>query len=149
MQNVSFALAGLALAGLLGLTAGCSSTAPKAAPVAPPTAPPAAPVASAAPEAPADELKNTIRWATASEINNFGYDVYRGDTEEGPFVRLTPSPILGAGTTDETQRYEFVDKNIEPGRDYFYYVESISIDGERERFTPVSKVPAKGARKSG
>lgn len=148
MQNVSFSLAGLALAGLLGLTAGCSSTAPKA-PPAVPAAPAAAPVTPAEPAPPADELKNTIRWATASEINNFGYDVYRGDTEEGPFVRLTPSPILGAGTTDETQRYEFVDKNIEPGRDYFYYVESISIDGERERFTPVSKVPAKGARKSG
>lgn len=146
MQNVSLALAGLAL---LGLTAGCSSTAPKPAPVAPPAAPAAAPVATAAPEAPADELKNTIRWSTASEINNFGYDVYRGDTAEGPFVRLTPSPILGAGTTDEPQRYEFEDKTIEPGKVYYYYVESISIHGEREKFTPVGKVSAKGVRKSG
>ena len=24
-------------------------------------------------------LQNTIRWATASESNNFGFDVYRGD----------------------------------------------------------------------
>jgi hypothetical protein len=122
---------------------GCSTAPPpKAAPAAAPTPAPAAEPAAA----PVPELKNTIRWATASEVNNFGYDVYRGDSENGPFSRVTPSPILGAGTSDETQRYEFVDRDIQPGRDYFYYVESISIHGEREKFTPVRKVPAKKAQ---
>lgn len=131
---------------LAACLAGCGSAAPpKPAPaVAPAPAPPAEPA-----PAPAPELKNTIRWATASEVNNFGYDVYRGPSENGPFTRLTPSPILGAGTTDETQRYEFVDRDIDPTKDYYYYVESISIHGEREKFTPVRKVPAKGARQEG
>lgn len=146
MQNIALALAGLAF---LGLTAGCSSTAPPAPPAEPAAPAAAAPAASQEPAAPAEELHNKIRWATASEINNFGYDVYRGDTEEGPFERLTPSPILGAGTTDETQRYEYIDKTIEPGKDYYYFVESISIHGERERFTPVRKVPAKSPRNDG
>ena len=93
----------------------------------------------------ADKLTKTIRWATASEVDNFGYDVYRGESEEGPFTRLTAEPIAGAGTTDEPSYYTFVDDTLEPGTDYYYYVESISVHGERERFTPIQKVPAKGA----
>lgn len=82
-------------------------------------------------------LFNTITWSTASELDNFGFDVFRGLSESGPFVRLTPQPVPGAGTTDVTQSYEFVDDSIEPGVVYFYYVEAISLAGVRERFTPV------------
>ena len=89
------------------------------------------------------EIKNTIRWSTASEVENFGYDVYRGETEEGPFVRLTAKPIPGAGTSDEPHKYAYVDKDIDPTKDYWYYVESVSFSGVRERFTPVQKAKAK------
>lgn len=95
-------------------------------------------------EAGADGEKpsKTIKWATASEVDNFGYDVYRSENEDGPFDRLTEDPIEGAGTTDEPSYYQFVDDTIDPRKDYYYYVESISIHGERERFTPVQKVEA-------
>ena len=89
------------------------------------------------------EIKNTIRWSTASEVENFGYDVYRGEAEEGPFVRLTAKPIPGAGTSDEPHKYAYVDKDIDPTKDYWYYVESVSYSGVRERFTPVQKAKAK------
>ena len=88
-------------------------------------------------------VANTPKWTTASESDNFGYEVYRGDSEDGPFVKLTKSPILGAGTTDETHQYKFVDDTIDPCKDYWYYVESISTQGNREKFTPVFKAPAK------
>ncbi len=90
-------------------------------------------------------LANVISWTTASEVDNFGFDVYRADAEEGPFARLTEDIIRGAGTTDMPTEYRFVDDAIEPGREYFYYVESVSLDGERERFTPVIRAPAKPA----
>ncbi len=89
------------------------------------------------------EIKNTIRWSTASEVENFGYDVYRGEAEDGPFVRLTSKPIAGAGTSDEPHKYAYADKDIDPTKDYWYYVESISFSGVRERFTPVQKAKAK------
>jgi len=87
--------------------------------------------------------RNTVRWTTASEMDNFGFDVYRGKLEKGPFVRLTKRPILGAGTSDTPQRYSWVDDTIDPRRVYFYYVESISMSGERRRFTPIIRAPAK------
>ncbi len=87
--------------------------------------------------------KNTVKWATASEVDNFGYDVYRSQSEEGPFERLNPEVIEGAGTTDEPTRYRYVDDTIDPHTTYYYYVESISMSGVRERFTPIAKVPPK------
>ena len=114
---------------------------------APALAAPLLPAASAcgsqAQVAPELRVKNTAHWTTASEENNFGYDVYRGDSEKGPFVKLTKTPILGNGTTPETHNYAYADDSIDPCKDYWYYVESIATDGSREKFTPEFHVPAK------
>ena len=88
-------------------------------------------------------LRNRIRWKTASEVDNFGYDIYRGPAEAGPFTKITESPIPGHGTTDEPSDYEYFDADIAEGVEYWYYVESISITGERERFTPIFKAKVK------
>ncbi len=91
------------------------------------------------------KLKNTVRWTTASEVDNFGFDVYRAEKEEGPFKRLTKQPIPGSGTSDTPSSYKWVDDTIKPDQEYFYYVESISMSGTRERFTPVFRAPPKPA----
>lgn len=91
-----------------------------------------------------DVLANTLRWTTASEVDNFGFHVYRAEAEDGPFERLTENPIPGAGTTDLPQDYEFVDDTIAAGKPYWYYVESISMNGRHERFTPVFPAKPKG-----
>ncbi len=115
-----------------------------------------------APEAAAEEPKeetpasppsagtydNTIKWATASEVDNFGFDVYRGDSEDGPFERLNAEIIEGGGTTDEPRNYRFVDDTIDPYKTY-YYVEAISMNSVRERFTPVGKAGPKIKPKAG
>jgi hypothetical protein len=100
-----------------------------------------APVAATA--APAPVLENVIRWSTASEVENFGYDVFRGLAEEGPFERVNDSPIPGHGTTDVPQKYEYRDTSIAADTAYWYYVESISMQGEREKFTPVFRAKPK------
>lgn len=82
-------------------------------------------------------LHNTIRWGTASESNNYGFDVYRGDSADGPFTRLTERPIEGGMESDVPRQYQFVDDTIAQGVTYYYYVEAISLDNVRERFTPI------------
>ncbi|MCA1779401.1 MAG: hypothetical protein LC637_08480 [Xanthomonadaceae bacterium] len=89
------------------------------------------------------EPTNTVTWSTASESDNFGFDVYRAETPEGPFVRITPQPMLGAGTSDLKHDYRFTDREVTASKTYFYYVESISLSGERKRFTPVMQAPPK------
>jgi len=126
-------------------------------------APPAAPAPSSKPAEPAAAVKeipegacgeqtstpadqrvaNTARWSTASEQDSFGFDVFRGDSEKGDFKKLTKDPILGAGTSDETHKYEYRDDTIDPCKEYWYYVESISTKGVHEKFTPVFRAPPK------
>ena len=86
---------------------------------------------------------NAVKWTTASEVDNFGYDVYRSTSPDGPFERLNPEVIEGAGTSDEVHAYRYVDAAIDPYTTYYYYVESISMSGVRKRFTPVGEAPAK------
>lgn len=93
---------------------------------------------------PADQrVANTARWTTASEQDSFAFDVFRGDSEKGEFVKITQLPIQGAGTTDETHKYEYRDDTIDPCKDYYYYVESISTKGLHEKFTPTFHALAK------
>ena len=94
-------------------------------------------------EAEVEAPKNTLKWTTASEVDNFGFDIFRGMSEEGPFEKMTDDPLPGAGTTDEPQSYLWEDFEIEKGQDYFYYIESISMAGVREQFSPIIKAPAK------
>lgn len=97
----------------------------------------------AVPESRPAELANAVTWSTASESENFGFDVYRAQEQGGDYVRITNQPLAGGGTTDLPRGYRFVDDDIEPGQEYFYYVESISLSGERKRFTPVMRAPPK------
>lgn len=88
-------------------------------------------------------VANTARWSTASEQDNFGFDVFRGDTEKGEFKKLTKDPILGAGTSDETHKYEYRDDTIDPCKEYWYYVEGITTKGTHDKFTPTFRAPPK------
>lgn len=132
-----------------------STPAPAAAPVPATPAPTPPEAVVAAKDIPAGEcgdqakvapdlrLANTARWTTASEQDNFGFDVYRSDSEKGQFTKLTKDPIVGAGTSDETHKYEYRDDAIDPCREYWYYVEGISTGGVREKFTPTFRAPPK------
>lgn len=87
----------------------------------------------------------TIRWSTATEFENYGYHVYRGLSADGPFERLTTEPVPGAGTTDVPHSYSFEDVTVEPDVQYFYFVESISMNGDRKRLTPVQPATVRGS----
>jgi hypothetical protein len=90
-------------------------------------------------------IQNTVSWKTASELDNYGFDVYRSTSEDGPFETINDKPIAGAGTVDVPQRYEHLDRDIQPDTAYVYYVESISLTGERKKVTPLLRAPPKQA----
>ncbi len=73
-----------------------------------------------------------LTWATASEIDNAGFNVLRREGREGVFRVVTPALIAGAGTTGERSTYTFTDTTAKPGVLYFYQIEEVSFDGMRQ-----------------
>lgn len=97
---------------------------------------PPAPAATASPAATA-RPKITLKWSTASEVDNYGFFVFRGDDEKGPFKALNERILPGAGNSDVPSNYVYEDVDVVPGRAYFYYLESVSTKGVHEKFSPV------------
>jgi hypothetical protein len=75
----------------------------------------------------------TLKWRTESEVNNLGFDVYRSESSDGPFIKVNPAYIKGAGTDATPHDYKFVDESAVVGKTYYYYIEAISFSGKRER----------------
>lgn len=105
--------------------------------------PTSAPPAVATPGAPTG--KNTIKWRTATEKNVIGYNVFRSEGPDGPFVRANRVVIRGAGTSDDSHEYVFVDEGVDPAKTYYYYVEVTDTLGTRKIFTPLLKKEPKPA----
>ena len=120
-------------AALFGLLACRSAETP-----VPATAPP---TSSATVEG-ADAPHNTLTWKT-NDVSNFGYDIYRADSEAGRFVKINAQPVPGTLKPGKVQTFQYEDRAIDPRRDYWYYVESITLAGERLKFTPTLKASAK------
>ena len=76
-----------------------------------------------------------ITWSTQSELNNAGFFIKRSQQTHGKFVVVNPTMIAGAGTTAEKQSYTFTDATADPNVIYYYQIEDVSLDGNRQTLT--------------
>ena len=76
-----------------------------------------------------------ITWSTQSELNNAGFFIKRSQQQNGKFVIVNPTMIAGAGTTAEKQSYTYTDATADPNIVYFYQIEDVSLDGNRQTLT--------------
>lgn len=74
-----------------------------------------------------------LRWRTMSETNNLGFNVYRSRTQEGDYIRITPTLIKGHGTDATPHDYSFLDETAEVGKTYFYYIEDTDFSGKKNK----------------
>jgi hypothetical protein len=72
-----------------------------------------------------------LKWRTETEVNNLGFSVYRSEVETGKYIRI--NFVDGAGNTGMPTDYQFIDKNAEAGKTYYYYLEDVDITGEKNR----------------
>lgn len=82
-------------------------------------------------------------WRLQSQENNYGFNVYRARSEDGPWTRVNSQIIPGHDTTSAVHEYEFFDTGLVIGETYWYYVESVSYDGVHEKITPATSVVSK------
>lgn len=73
-----------------------------------------------------------LRWSTATESNNYGFEIERRSAS----VDIQPSSnewskmgfVEGSGTSNSQHNYSFVDRSLSPGR-YDYRVKQVNNDG--------------------
>jgi PKD repeat protein/predicted small secreted protein len=77
----------------------------------------------------ADVVKDAIqlKWTTATETNNRGFEVQRSQKSDWKSVGF----VAGFGTTTEPKSYSFIDKNVNEGT-YSYRLKQIDFDGAYE-----------------
>ena len=88
-----------------------------------------------------------IHWTTESEVDNAGFNILRGQTRTGEFKVINAQLIPGAGTTAERNTYTWTDTTAKPNLVYYYQIEDVSLDGERQTLATVrlrGLVSAKG-----
>src|SRR5690606_33761093 len=81
----------------------------------------------------------TLAWETVSETGNAGFNVYRSESDAGPWTQvnavLIPAKAPGSA---EGQAYTWTDASAEAGLTYFYQLEDVALSGETTRHDPVS-----------
>ena len=76
-----------------------------------------------------------ITWSTQSELNNAGFFIKRSQQRDGQFAVINPTMVPGAGTTSEKQFYTYTDTTTQPNVVYYYQIEDVSLDGNRQTLT--------------
>jgi hypothetical protein len=75
----------------------------------------------------------TIKWSTATETNNLGFNIYRSETKDGKYIKLNTRLIEGAGTDATPHDYSFTDDDVVLGKIYYYYIEDIDFTGNSNK----------------
>ena len=78
-----------------------------------------------------------IQWMTESEMDNAGFNILRSQTKAGEFKVINAQLIPGAGTTAERNTYTWTDTTAKPNVVYYYQIEDVSFDGERQTLATV------------
>jgi len=87
-----------------------------------------------------ENMNALLRWETATETNNYGFEIERrniGDMDLSTTINGNATTTLqwskasfvsGSGTSNSPKEYSFTDKNLHPGR-YAYRIKQIDQDG--------------------
>jgi hypothetical protein len=79
-----------------------------------------------------------VEWETATEIDNLGFNLYRADTADGPYVKLNEELIPSqAPGSPEGAVYVWLDSTVQTGRTYYYKLEDVDIYGHTTLHGPV------------
>lgn len=89
---------------------------------------PPVPVELSAFNAQLQDGKVVLQWRTETESNSFGFEIEKSRDNEN-FMRV--GFVEGSGTTTNPVNYEFIDKNVASGANY-YRLRQVDFDGQFE-----------------
>jgi hypothetical protein len=83
-----------------------------------------------------------LTWETASEINNEGFNLWRGEAADGPYTKINASLIPAQGDADTGASYTYTDTAVVKGVTYYYKLEDVDVHGVSAFHGPVSATPS-------
>jgi len=78
-----------------------------------------------------------VEWTTESEVETAGFNLYRSENPDGPYVKVNPALIPGASDPLLGGRYVYTDTNVVAGRTYYYKLEDVELDGTTTLHGPI------------
>jgi hypothetical protein len=78
-----------------------------------------------------------VEWTTATELNTAGFNVYRSERAEGPYVRINPQLIPASDRPLVGGKYKYEDANVVAGKTYYYQLEDLTLNGTSTQHEPV------------
>ena len=93
--------------------------------------------ARSSPTAETDPPTAVLHWQARNEKGVYGYLVYRAERREGPFLRISREIVHVPPEAPDVGSYEFVDRDVEPGRTYYYTLDVVRTTGHKSRFSGV------------
>ena len=73
--------------------------------------------------------KVVLRWETATEHNNYGFEILRRNKNGSGDDWKTLGFVQGNGTSNSANSYSFTDNEVSPGN-YYYILRQIDLDGQ-------------------
>ncbi|MGB9498675.1 MAG: LamG domain-containing protein [Dissulfuribacterales bacterium] len=81
----------------------------------------------------------TVKWATATEINTVGFHVWRSDSKNGVYTKITDYLIPAEGGDTWGATYEYDDYDVIDGKEYFYKLQEFEDDQSQTFYGPVDR----------
>ncbi|MCO5204492.1 MAG: fibronectin type III domain-containing protein [Anaerolineae bacterium] len=79
----------------------------------------------------------TIKWTTENELDTIGYNLYRAESADGEYVKITDALIPANNDPTRSSEHEFKDTNVKRGTTYFYQLETVGREGNSEFEGPI------------
>ncbi len=108
-------------------------------------------VAKAPEKAPAPSTMSTpvgtgplLKWQVTNEYDIYGYEIYRSETEAGPYARVSAKIIERLdGDPEAGSIYQWRDFSAKSGTTYWYYINIVYNKGRKQQFTSPQKIVSK------
>ena len=79
-----------------------------------------------------------LNWTTQSENNLLGYNIYRSKVENYQSSIILNQSLVNPTNTSLFQYYSYTDKNVELGNTYYYWLQSVELNGNTELYGSIS-----------
>lgn len=83
-----------------------------------------------------------LTWATASEIENLGFELWRSNSADSNFVLIADyqnnQNLMGQGNTSQQTDYNYIDAGLSLNSTYFYKLYQVDFNGSRTELKTIS-----------